>query len=136
MWRLPYWDPSRQLVVDPMHCILEGLVQHHSRTLLGLTTATTSSSSTLPPPAFSCDLGDMPPGMTSKEMTQVAAICTLLVSQLLSDDENLDNLKNSLFRKNTGPLKFVCEALRCAPKKSSRLFKINYVKALVEWVSS
>ncbi|KAG2029335.1 hypothetical protein BDR03DRAFT_881069, partial [Suillus americanus] len=20
MWRLPYWDPSCQLVVDPMHC--------------------------------------------------------------------------------------------------------------------
>ncbi|KAH9910516.1 uncharacterized protein BXZ73DRAFT_93680 [Epithele typhae] len=26
LWRLPYWDPTRQLVVDPMHCILEGLV--------------------------------------------------------------------------------------------------------------
>ncbi|KAG2738847.1 hypothetical protein P692DRAFT_20638351, partial [Suillus brevipes Sb2] len=25
LWRLPYWDPSRQLVIDPMHCILEGL---------------------------------------------------------------------------------------------------------------
>jgi hypothetical protein len=138
LWRLPYWDPSRQLVIDPMHCILEGLVQHHSRSLLGLTTTTTSSSSasSSSPPAFSCDLGEMPPGMTSKELTQVAAIHTFLVTQVPSDDEDLEKLKKNLSHKNTGPLKFVCEALRCIPQKSSRVFKIDYVKALVEWVSS
>ncbi|KAG2747943.1 hypothetical protein P692DRAFT_20735199, partial [Suillus brevipes Sb2] len=135
LWRLPYWDPSRQLVIDPMHCILEGLVQHHSRSLLGLTTTTTSSSSasSSSPPAFSCDLGEMPPGMTSKELTQVAAIHTFLVTQVPSDDEDLEKLKKNLSHKNTGPLKFVCEALRCIPQKSSRVFKIDYVKALVEW---
>ncbi|KAG2746129.1 hypothetical protein P692DRAFT_20639785, partial [Suillus brevipes Sb2] len=35
LWCLPYWDPPRQLVIDPMHCILEGLVQHHTHNLLG-----------------------------------------------------------------------------------------------------
>ncbi|KAG2079157.1 hypothetical protein BDR04DRAFT_943455, partial [Suillus decipiens] len=35
LWHLLYWDPSWQLVIDPMHCILEGLVQHHTRNLLG-----------------------------------------------------------------------------------------------------
>ncbi|KAK6988825.1 quinon protein alcohol dehydrogenase-like superfamily, partial [Favolaschia claudopus] len=29
MWRLPYWNPSRMLVIDAMHCILEGLVHYH-----------------------------------------------------------------------------------------------------------
>ncbi len=24
LWRLPYWNPSKQLVIDPMHCLLEG----------------------------------------------------------------------------------------------------------------
>jgi hypothetical protein len=78
----------------------------------------------------------MPPGMTSKELTQVTSICTLLVSQLPSDDENLEKLKKNLFHKNMGPLKFVCEALQHIPQKSSRLFKIDYVKALMEGVSS
>jgi hypothetical protein len=78
----------------------------------------------------------MPPGMTSKELTQVAAIRTFLVTQVPSDDEDLEKLKKNLPHKNTGPLKFVCEALRCIPQKSSRVFKIDYVKALVEWVSS
>ena len=37
LWRLPYWDPTRQLVVDSMHCLLEGLAQQHFRTTLKLT---------------------------------------------------------------------------------------------------
>jgi hypothetical protein len=28
-WRLPYWDPPRMLVIDSMHCILEGVVHYH-----------------------------------------------------------------------------------------------------------
>ncbi|KAG2063400.1 hypothetical protein BDR04DRAFT_1131103 [Suillus decipiens] len=38
LWHLPYWDPSCQLVIDPMHCVLEGLVQHHTHNILSLTT--------------------------------------------------------------------------------------------------
>lgn len=139
MWRLPYWDPSRQLVIDPMHCILEGLAQHHSRNLLGLTTETRSSKSVLP--AFSCNFGAVPETMSTKEKTQVSAIHTLLVSQLpaISNDdldEEFSKLKNSLSRKNTGSLKFVCTAVGCTPQKAGRLLKMDYVKALVEWVSS
>jgi hypothetical protein len=37
LWRLKYWKPSLQLVVDPMHNLLEGLVQNHFRTVLQLT---------------------------------------------------------------------------------------------------
>jgi len=29
LWHLPYWDPPRMLVVDSMHCLLEGLAQFH-----------------------------------------------------------------------------------------------------------
>lgn len=79
----------------------------------------------------------MPLGtMTTKEMTQVSAIYTLLVSQLSSDDdkldEDLDNLKNSLSYKNATSLKLICGVLGCILQKSGRLFKIDYAKALVE----
>lgn len=36
LWRLPYWNPVRMLVVDSMHCILEGLVPYHCRNVLVL----------------------------------------------------------------------------------------------------
>ncbi|KAH9940335.1 hypothetical protein B0H21DRAFT_697683 [Amylocystis lapponica] len=36
LWRLRYWDPTRQLVVDAMHCVLENLVSFHFREVLKL----------------------------------------------------------------------------------------------------
>ncbi|KAJ7242229.1 hypothetical protein C8J57DRAFT_1526272 [Mycena rebaudengoi] len=33
--RLPYWNPCQMLVVDPMHCVLEGAVHYHCRSVLG-----------------------------------------------------------------------------------------------------
>ncbi|KAF8591608.1 hypothetical protein K439DRAFT_1302850, partial [Ramaria rubella] len=36
LWHLPYWDPTWQLVVDSMHCILERVVQGHVRDALEL----------------------------------------------------------------------------------------------------
>ncbi|KAF5309632.1 hypothetical protein D9758_019111, partial [Tetrapyrgos nigripes] len=36
LWRLPYWDPTKMLVVDSMHCVLEGLVHYHCRHVLGI----------------------------------------------------------------------------------------------------
>ena len=33
-WRFVYWDPTRMLVIDGMHCVLEGLVHYHCRKVL------------------------------------------------------------------------------------------------------
>ncbi|KAF9256928.1 hypothetical protein L218DRAFT_158633 [Marasmius fiardii PR-910] len=38
-WLLDYWDPTRMLVVDAMHCVLEGLVHYHCRHVLRLGTS-------------------------------------------------------------------------------------------------
>ena len=38
LWCLLYWGPTRMLVVDPMHCLLEGLAQFHFQSVLKLTT--------------------------------------------------------------------------------------------------
>lgn len=35
-WLLDYWNPTRMLVIDAMHCILEGLVHYHCRHVLRL----------------------------------------------------------------------------------------------------
>lgn len=36
--RLPYWDPTRSLVVDGMHNLFLGLVQYHVRSIIGMDT--------------------------------------------------------------------------------------------------
>ena len=50
-WRLPYWNPCRQLVVDSMHCLLEGLVKFHCLQALQLTEAA-ANAKPVRPPAF------------------------------------------------------------------------------------
>lgn len=44
LWQLPYWDPPWQLVVDVMHCLLEGLAQAHFREYLGFTMVAASKA--------------------------------------------------------------------------------------------
>jgi hypothetical protein len=36
LWKLPYWNPGRILVIDSMHCILLGLVYYHCRYVFGI----------------------------------------------------------------------------------------------------
>ncbi|KAG2063521.1 hypothetical protein BDR04DRAFT_1131083 [Suillus decipiens] len=40
LWHLTYWDPSRQLIIHSMHCLLEGLVPYHICNPLSLTSHT------------------------------------------------------------------------------------------------
>ncbi|KIM58795.1 hypothetical protein SCLCIDRAFT_35135, partial [Scleroderma citrinum Foug A] len=35
LWCLPYWDPGHQLIIDSMHCLLEGLAQAQFQEHLG-----------------------------------------------------------------------------------------------------
>ncbi|KAF5351480.1 hypothetical protein D9757_012880 [Collybiopsis confluens] len=44
-WLLEYWDPTRMLVIDAMHCILEGLVHYHCRHVLRLDASAAKLSS-------------------------------------------------------------------------------------------
>jgi hypothetical protein len=141
LWCLSYWDPSWQLIINPMHCILEGLVPYHTHSLLGLTSQSNTSTLTSTQPAFLHDFGEVPAGtMSSKEMTQISTIHTLLVSQIISHNGQLDKcfnaLKNLLLHKSVGLLKFVCNILGCTPQKAGRTYQVDYVKALLEWVST
>jgi hypothetical protein len=139
LWRLSYWDPSRQLVVDSMHCILEGLAQTHFREVLCLTMASASS----PPPmvkAFTHDFTPVNPGnpnMTPKEIKQVGEIHALLMAPAEDDDgDDWKKLNVKLLRKNTKAITFVCNSLQILPARfPQRCFKKDWVKALVCWVS-
>jgi hypothetical protein len=160
-WRLRYWDPTRQLVVDAMHCMLEGHAEHHFRTVLGLTSLS-AASELIPENAFShnfthIDHNESPNGMTLKEVKQVDAIHALLIASLdgignddqVTDQESfnssLASLSKRLSSKNIKPLQFVCDDLGCHPIppvvanrpdiRHRRLFKKDWVGALVQWVS-
>ena len=160
LWRLPYWDPTRQLVVDAMHCLLEGHAHHHFRVVLGLTS--TSAATPIPSEiAFSYKFSKIDPqseafpdDMTLKEVKQVAAIHEILTVALGGTDnggevidqeafnQSLHELSKRLMNKNMKPLHFVFRDLQCQIETEpgvrslkTRFFKKDLVGGLIKWVS-
>lgn len=162
LWRLPYWDPPRQLVVDSMHCILEGLGQYHSRSLLGLTMASALTKSP-DRPAYNHTFHKAPEQtqMNEREVSHIPQIHSLLLAPVEGRDlpeiaENLMKLSDKLLTKNIRPLKFVVDDLGLEvaldPKRRRRyeavrhsdgtvdeqpvIQKAELVSTLVTWVCS
>jgi hypothetical protein len=140
-WRLPYWDPVHQLVVDPMHCILEGLAQQHTREVLGLTMSLALSKPTVVP-AFTYDFATPPSGtVTVKENKLISEIHTLLTAALVNEDNGdlvldkaLDDLREKLMRKTINSLKYVAVSLNSDVSRG-KMRKKHWVEELVMWVS-
>ena len=145
MWRLPYWDPTRMLVVDTMHCLLEGLAQFQFREVLKLTSANANAKE-IPAPAFSFPFppptsADIPQGMTDNEVKQVEEIHALLQATLTGGEDstmieaNVKLLTSKLERKNMKPLIYVTKGLGIDLKVPGRISKLRRAEALIEWVS-
>lgn len=161
-WRLEYWDPTRQIVVDCMHNTLEGNAQDHFRQILALTKESAESKPE-PPPAFDYKFAKIdskeppfPDDMTEKEAKQVGQIHLLLTAPLAGVDDTgvivdhalLDNsitlLDHRLAGKNMKALVFVCSDLKLVPSKpdlrsgtlvsNPRYYKKDWIQCLVEWV--
>jgi hypothetical protein len=154
MWRLPYWNPTRQLVVDTMHCVLEGVAHHHFRVVLGLTSVSAASKPEAPR-AFSypftkvdSEVIPLPDDMSAKEAKSLAGIHRLLMAPLagigddgcvidqVEFDASVHDLTKRLSNKNTKPLQFVAHDVKCVPLSSGRIYKKSWVDALISWVCS
>ncbi len=136
---MEYHDPAEQVVVDPMHCILEGVCQHHCRELLKLTTAEATSRPEFIP-AFDYEFR-VPEQGNVKEVTRAHKLLTEPAPAADPDTIalHLNNLEKKLGKLKLSSLKFLCEDLRCLPVKTTRnttpvrVFKIDFAKALIAW---
>lgn len=150
LWRLPYWEPSRTLCVDVMHCGFEGCVQHHFRDVLGLTQAKAEEKAEMVT-SFDYDFKKPDEAYITKEkldpedLKDIAAIHKLLVSPrqgLEGDDdieENLGRLTASLSRRRWKALAFVSDSVGARPAvppifTSRRYTKDHYAGGLTNWV--
>jgi hypothetical protein len=148
LWRLEYWDPVRQLVIDCMHCLLEGLVQDLARDVLGLTDVSVLAGT---PFIAAYDhsfkkydaKADHAP-LSEAEAKDVDAIHKLLLSPINdAPGTNLEGewvaLQDKLAHRHLYSLKFVCwhELLAYPPPTalSSQITRLDLAKALTEWVS-
>lgn len=155
--RLNYWNPTRQVVIDCMHCVLEGNAQDHFRNILDLSLASAESKPATSP-AFkhgflmiNPNRVPYPNDMTVKEVKQVEKIHGILTSPLdgvdaageIADElvfnESVKTLIKRLNSKNTKALTFVCEDLQLNVGPThytvKKIAKKHWVEALLQWVS-
>ncbi|KAF8836709.1 hypothetical protein BDN67DRAFT_983752 [Paxillus ammoniavirescens] len=145
LWRLPYWDPARQLVIDTMHCILEGITDFHVHDVLCLTTTVADAPEVLPP-TFKHHFSAPDPtmdGLTAKNIKQVKdihALFTAPIKDFNTEDggmeewikDHIDLVTKRLATKNMNPLKFIADDLCCWPTIKGKIFKVHWVNALAE----
>lgn len=125
VWRLPYWDTTTMLVVDPMHCLLLGLAQFQFREVLGLSEKAAATPSIVIAP-FQYEF--IQPSLeyitdyfhSTNDLTQVTQIHRLLLAPIGEEGkedklEDLDALKKHLLYKNLPPLRFVMDSLSIKP---------------------
>jgi hypothetical protein len=144
-WRLPYWNPTRQLVVDGMHCILEGLTHHYFRDAMGLKEGKPSPDGEYT--AFSHEFTSPHPadeshGLTRKEIDQVFAIHVLLQKPIEDNYDDWNQLTAKLKAKNGNSLIYVCGDVvghsvlfkTKGKRKAKNVPKVELAMHLVKWV--
>jgi hypothetical protein len=149
LWLLPYFNPTKMLVVDAMHCLLLGLVQYYCRHVLHLHEDTDLQAK---PTAFDWDWeeyneNDCDPryAIAEKDVKMVSSIHRLL-QRVIDEEFTLDMLSSRLSNRNMAPLKFVVHSLdipevviRGSGTHAHNLpatTKSHFVDLLVTWVRS
>lgn len=133
------------LVIDAMHCILEGLVHYHCRRVLELESKPSkASSNSIPAYPFSWPIYDpaqLPVGAEKmsnvQEVRGISEIHRLLMSSL-HDSSAINDLKRKLVGKNKKPLQYVWHSLRASfPNLSNHEHprtKADFAELLIQWV--
>jgi hypothetical protein len=129
-----------------MHCLLEGIVHYYCRHVLKLRDDSDTSSRTKPK-AYDYDFeeynaNDCPSNyqLQSKEEDHVASIHRLL-QKPIDADFTLEMLKDRLFNKNLGPLRFFVQSLGISPivlrgqVSVPAKSKAHFAELLRDWVS-
>jgi len=134
------------LVVDSMHCLLEGLAQFHFQEVLKLTNAAAKYK----PKVTNTFDYDFPSPLCTKHITcadlkgdeikQVSQIHALLLAPLPDDTvETRSSLMKALERKKKSPLVYVAESLGLMPdhpyeQQPHSFTKLCWARSLTTWV--
>lgn len=151
LWRLPYWDPTTQLVVDPMHCLLLGLVHNHFTGIFPISTKLAESTPTDPP--YKSDFKKIPSearrvvvggktyAIQAEDIQDVPKIHGMLLRTI--DPNEVEEERATLERRLGGrrrmALLFVVDSLGLGVSSPGDpnvvMTRVECAKALTEWVS-
>lgn len=141
LWRLPYWNPVRQLVVDVMHCILENNCSYHFRELLALTRKSADTRSPPEPPAFYnpfTDFDDLEEDtitVLGKEGRNQILLAHKALTQTVDEaDTEFTTLQARLKTCKIVTLAVLCRDVSIECESYDQNKKAQFVEALVTWV--
>lgn len=137
--KLPYFDPSRFIVIDSMHNLFLGLLKEHFTNILGYDAKSKEHHSDdpldgiLPCPIEPTDSNPLP----AKESERSSVEKLLIVLQRPMNTHSMEWWHIHYGGYHLAALKYVCKALELSlptephPKKPSRA---NYAALLISWV--
>lgn len=138
--RLPYFDPSRFVVVDAMHNLFLGLIHEHFTGILGLHLPTDKDKD---PPVLQLRISDAWKQLSKNEGSSMKRVMSWLekpmVASLCTDDGKMHWLKK-LLNEHLSILKLLCIELDLQPKpadsrKVHNFHWADYARSILEWVS-
>jgi hypothetical protein len=128
LWRLPYWNPVQQLVIDPMHCLYEGIVPNHFRHFLRLTEEQVDGDGSkrvnVYEHHFSVPSDHNTTGLNDKELRQILLIHKDLTTPFW------EGLEKRLVGRHKKCLQFICRDLSLTSSGSKPIL----ARRLVNWV--
>ena len=137
--RLPYFDPSRFVVLDAMHNLFLGLIHFHFCDLLGYRAPVKQKKQKTAEPTLSLNLklSDEWKEYDEGEQKTFKKILSYLESPIANELETNRELWHSRFMTcHARSLSFVCKDLKLiSPSvKNTKLLKKDYVNILINWV--
>ncbi len=107
--RLPYFDISRCVVVDPMHNLFLGLIKEHFTGILGISLP----KQTREKPAIIVSFGT-PPHLNPNDVAGIEKLRRLLEKPIASTFSDRGSAIKKLQRSNLPVLEFVCSNVHCS----------------------
>ena len=134
--RLPYFDITRCVVVDPMHNLFLGLIKEHFNGILGISL----SNPKLERRAITVNLGTQPSPLNTNDIKGVAKLRRWLEKPIASAFPDQNSALKKLQQVNLPALEFMCRELHCdvpllplPTEPQRRLTKAEFAEALLEW---
>jgi hypothetical protein len=142
--RLPYFDPTRFVVVDVMHNLFLGLINKHFQDILGIRLEKDPEEDA-PAPAIDLAFSDQWTQLDGEDRRHVSRLIKYLNGPL-NQDLNTD-IGMALWLKKLSGLRLSalelacselqdrgCKPIRTDPRKTSRFTRADYARGILAWV--
>lgn len=136
--QLPYFDPSRFVVVDAMHNLFLGLLQEHFE-ILGIKLEGEEDKQIVFDifPLIPADTYSHLSTAEQKSMNRLIHILEQPMNSALNTMDGYAHYEKKLMGCHASSLQLACDQLRVSVSleyENQRVFKMHYVKALLAWV--